>query len=721
MKIRLLSLFFPFFILFATITYASESTFFTVATDFSAFAENKNYDTLVKAIFLSDDLSATTEPKVLYTQNNIPMYLRFKYTGSDYPNNISVKINDTKYNVTDTPDNNGYVCFHIPECEDKITSPASVVFCIENSQTQTFTLEPTEIVAQEENWTTSADGHTLYTYTGNDSFPTVPNFYKGNVITTVGGYDGDNISNILENKTTGIAGINISDGIQKIGNYAFYKISSLTTVSMPDSIELIGGVAFKDTSLTGELILPKSTKEIYGYAFNNTNITSLVLNTQLERICSYAFAENSNLAGTLSLPNTLYYLGEGAFYQCVNLSGDLTIPSGITKVGDGAFFECTGFNGKLTLENGVEEIGTLAFGSAKKAMCFNNLILPDSLKKIGPYSFQFCSKIPTLVLPEGLEVISDGAFNHMSGLENTSVTIPSTVTTIGGDYLVDENTGYGGHIFYDMGKNATFKAIYVANGNKYFTSLDGVLYSADRTRLLAYPKGKQDVTYEIPEGVTQIDEMAFSRVPYLKKLILPDSYTISTDLPENILNRDSANTLSGALYLYTAVNNVSVKSSNTKYKSVDGILYSADMKTLWYIPNMYNGTVNIADGVEKTEKGSMFIANKNNTKWTDIVFPSSVIWLHNDTVDVCNNYFKNLITINENLYYNVTDGSIIENEYTLGDLNGDGKADNKDAAIVLKHINSNTSSDFNKKAADINKDKKVDILDVIMILKGVVK
>ena len=78
--------------------------------------------------------------------------------------------------------------------------------------------------------------------------------------------------------------------------------------------------------------------------------------------------------------------------------------------------------------------------NSKYPMSFNKLILPSSLTKIGPFTFQYCTKIPELTLPEGLEVISDGAFDHMTGLENTSLTIPSTVKTIGGDYLADENT-----------------------------------------------------------------------------------------------------------------------------------------------------------------------------------------------------------------------------------------------------------------------------------------
>ena len=82
-----------------------------------------------------------------------------------------------------------------------------------------------------------------------------------------------------------------------------------------------------------------------------------------------------------------------------------------------------------------------------------------------------------------------------------------------------------------MGQNSTFTAFEVADGNQYFKTVDGILYSADMTRMLAYPRGKRDTVFEIPEGVTQLDEMAFSRASYLKTIILPDSYEIKTSVP----------------------------------------------------------------------------------------------------------------------------------------------------------------------------------------------
>ena len=65
------------------------------------------------------------------------------------------------------------------------------------------------------------------------------------------------------------------------------------------------------------------------------------------------------------------------------------------------------------------------------------------------------------------------------------------------------------------------KAINVSENNKYFTSVDGVLYSKDMTKLIAYPNGKTPLvtgkdgkvtgggTIKLPETVKVIGENAF--------------------------------------------------------------------------------------------------------------------------------------------------------------------------------------------------------------------
>ncbi len=683
--------------------------------------ENKLINLMSSSTELLDDV---INMKSVYTDdNNNVRAMFFEYTGSNYSDSMGVNINGAEFEISETPDSSGYVYIYFDEGDVVLSSQSvEISFFNSNDESESIAAIPVNIVESDKDWEVSDDGHTLYFYDGSETDVTVPNFYNGVIVTDVGGYADTEYHSILEgsSQVSSISSIDISEGIINIGNYMCYGITDLSQVSLPESCEIIGGFAFAYTSLTGSIAIPENTREIYAGAFANTNITGVELNSGIERICSYAFYNCASLSGELILPEGLYYLGEYAFCYCSGLSGSLEIPSSLETVSAGAFWDCTGFTGDLILNEGVKIIEGLAFAAdGSPTMKFTSLSLPSTLNKIGTYAFQYCTQIKEIELPEGLEIISDGAFNHMSGLENETFVIPSTVTTIGGDYNVDENTGYGGHIFYDMGKDETFTAFEVADGNEYFTAIDGVLYSKDETRMLAYPRGKRDTSFEIAEGVTQIDEMAFSKAKYLEKVILPDSYVIGDTLPDNILNQQ-ANTLSAALYVNTAVNEIAVKDTNTNYTTKDGILYSKKMTCLYYIPNMYEGVVEIPEGVRKIEKGCMFAYNKANTKWESISIPSSIVYIDVYPVAFINAYFVGYFTMEDNIYYFInSEGKIEEADFEYGDVNMDGSIDDVDSALILKFISGilDDSVLFNEKAANVNMDSYVDLIDAILNLQ----
>ncbi len=588
------------------------------------------------------------------------------------------------------PDENGYIYVYT----DEEYSSGDVAVDMEGS---THTVTPIDIVATKDKWQTSEDGHTLIEYLGGSEDVVVPNFYNGEIIVGAGNGKAIESEDSLKSAV-------FSEGILSIGNYAFYEKKALSSVVFSDSIETIGGAAFANSGLSCDISLPENTEIIYAYAFMNSGITSIKLNDKLKRLCSYSFAYCKNMGGTITLPSSLVYLGDWVFEECTSLTGGITVPGSVKTVGEGAFFNCSLMTGKIVLENGVEEIGLGAFGAESIARSgFTAVELPPSLRKIGPYAFQLAGNIKYLELPEGLETISDGAFDHMSGLTNKQLIIPSTVKTIGGDYNVEENTGYGGHVFYDMGKNESFVSIDVADGNEYFTSVDGVLYDKDITRLIGYPRGKRDAVYEIPEGVTQLDELCFSRAAYLNKIILPNSYVISEDVPANVLNKDG-NSLAVALYVYTAVNAVDVKPDNEHYVSENGILYSKDRKSLWYIPNQYSGNININAETQSIEKGSVFIASKSNTKWGNMYLP--------DNAAVNKTAAEYIWTFMRGFFYGVNkDGTFL-----YGDMNSDGRTDSTDAFVLLK----NTSGIYKDQnaAGDYDLSGKIDIKDVIALLQA---
>ena len=75
-----------------------------------------------------------------------------------------------------------------------------------------------------------------------------------------------------------------------------------------------------------------------------------------------------------------------------------------------------------------------------------------------------------------------------------------------------------------------------------------------------------------------------------------------------------------------------LESRVSPYKTVDGILYSADMKTLILCPAGKTGEVTIPDGVERIRKQAFF-----GSKISKVVFPDSLVRLQNEAFYGCEN------------------------------------------------------------------------------------
>ena len=656
------------------------------------------------------DVFDSLEARAVYVDGSGAIKL-IAYKLSEVPEGMTLTVDGVDF--TDNVQSEGSMVYQYTDTDLTAAGSVDITFSA-GGESVVLTAPVIEIVeGASGEWTASDDGHSLLTYNGSDAEVTVPNFYNNKPIMIIGGknVDGSYI-NILDGKKTGITKITLSNGITAIYHYAFRDISSLKTVVFPDTLRSIGGVSFYGTGIAQDLVLPASTKNIYANAFRGTKITSLTLNEGLEKIGAQAFINCTKLSGSLVLPSTLTEIGKSAFYGCSSLTGDLVIPPGVKSIDEGTFFKCGGFNGKLVISEGVEELGFLSFGNSGAYNHFTSLELPSTLKKIGPYCFQNCSSIKYLTLNEGLETISDGAFDHCSGLENEKIIIPASVKIIGGDYDVEENTNYGDHVFYDAGKDSTFKAFEVADGNEFFTAVDGVLYDKNVTRMIAYPRGKTDETFVLPDTVTQLDGLSFSRPTYLKKLVLPDNFVLSDSVPENSLNQDG-NNLSIALYVFNNLQEIAVNDTNENYTVKNGVLYSKDGLSVWYIPQGAQGDVVIEPPCERLEKGCVYISDVGRVKWQTLCLPDTVNYVDPDVLKMLNETANSARTdkIHDRLVY-TGDMYII---YIQGDADLNGTVNENDARTVL-YANARGESVFSTVAADMNNDGKVDIRDAVLIL-----
>ena len=457
---------------------------------------------------------------------------------------------------------------------------------------------------------------------------------------------------IYNNRAT-LKTVTVEEGVVGLGGNAF-AMTNIESITFPNSLRSIGIGCFNGCKQLKGFLIPDGVTSIGKGAFQN---------------CTAATSE-------LHLPDALTELGVQAFYNCSKLTGSVIIPDGVTVIGQNAFANCSSLNGTITLNEGLKVIDPYAFSGCSKLT--GSLIMPDTLEKIGAFAFQSMRGLNgTLTLNDGLLHIGDGAFNQCQNMTNTTLKIPASVETIGGDTIAtvtatsasisigsEPYLNSGTHVFYNFA-TSSLKEFDVPYNSASFKSVDGVLYTKDGSRLLAYPPSKEGTVFEIPEGVTQIDEMAFSRTSNgsannkLQILVVPNSYVIqTTNQYKNVLNRANGNSLSVALYTHSTVNEIRVKDNNPNYTTIDGCLYSKDGSTLYYIPIAKSGSLRIANGTKTIMFGALYgfekAAEHPNTggcftDLTELVIPKSVDSVSDITITRMNTFlaYGNSIVIEE--------------------------------------------------------------------------
>ncbi|MDE6194595.1 MAG: fimbrillin family protein [Muribaculaceae bacterium] len=233
---------------------------------------------------------------------------------------------------------------------------------------------------------------------------------------------------------------NIDDEIPAL---ALNKKETLTSLVLPDRLKIIGGTsggangAFADCSnLSGSLIIPEGVEDIQAAAFAGcTSLTgTLSLPSTLKRLgrkegyTSYwdgVFSE-CNFTCELILPESLIELGMGAFRNCRNLYGELHLPEKLELLGQGAFEGCQNLRGSLEIPQGVTTIPEYCFEGCSFG---GTLTLHDGITAIGESAFANCGFKGELYLPKNIEVISHNVFynNDFSGY----LVLPKTIRTIG--------------------------------------------------------------------------------------------------------------------------------------------------------------------------------------------------------------------------------------------------------------------------------------------------
>ena len=285
---------------------------------------------------------------------------------------------------------------------------------------------------------------------------------------------------------------------------------------------------------------------------------------------------NCSALTTVSLPSTLRSIGEGAFIGCRALT-EVTIPQGVTSISPQTFSGCRAL-ASVTIPDSVTSIGRRAF---YECYALTEVTIPGHVTSIGSEAFWACSGLTSVTIPDSVETIADGAFYFCRNLQ--SIELPSTLTALGANAL----------------RSTALTSVTIPAG---ITSLsDGLFVDC-----------QQLTNVTIHSGVTSIGSAVFSNCTALQSVTIPASVTSIGELP---------------FLQCSALTAINVVSGNPAYRSVDGVLFTADGTTLLVYPAGKTETSYIIpEGVTAVGDSAFSFAEA----LTSVTIPVSVVSIGNE-------------------------------------------------------------------------------------------
>lgn len=473
----------------------------------------------------------------------------------------------------------------------------------------------------------------------------------------------DGVTSIGEGAFSGctdLTSITIPNSVTSIGFLAFFRCTSLTSIDIPDSVTGIEANAFQDCSdLTSvnigsglinmeynPFVLCPSLENI-SVAENNPNFTAESNVLFSKNKTKLIKAAEQGVSGTYIIPNSVTSIGESAFSGCTDLTG-ITIPNSVMSIGTYAFSNCTSLN-SVIIPDGITDI---CEGTFSGCTGLTSITIPDSITSSGFNAFFDCGEIKevyitdivawcnvsfywttsnplynganlylngelveNLVIPDGVTIINYFAFNNYKNL--TSITIPSSITSIGG-------SAFSGCIgLKDVHYNGSFESftkISISSGNEKFNNatlycegieikehgkcgetLIWILYGNGKLSISGtgemkyndnswlpyapwYNSRNSITSVEIDSGVTSIMRGAFYECRNLISITIPASVT---NIGDNYLVFENCNSLT----------EINVDENNENYASLNGVLFNKAGNELIKFPEGKSGDYIIPNGV----------------------------------------------------------------------------------------------------------------------------
>lgn len=249
-----------------------------------------------------------------------------------------------------------------------------------------------------------------------------------------------------------------------------------------------------------------------------------------------------------------------AFFNCENIKS-IIIPAEIKKIALKAFSGCSKLsnitvNSNNPIYDSRDNCNAIIHTKTDKLIIgCKDTVVPDSIKIIGPYSFESCSGLTTISIPSSLEITSSFAYyncnnitkviiNNQELLSKTHTSSSNIVTMFGSnvnEYVIGDNIFYigdyafsgataskitigsnvntiGSNVFY----HSQFNNIVVDSNNLIYDSrnnCNAIIETNTNTLIIGCS------TTTIPNTVTTIGKQAFAYTNGSTNIVIPSSVT----------------------------------------------------------------------------------------------------------------------------------------------------------------------------------------------------
>lgn len=246
---------------------------------------------------------------------------------------------------------------------------------------------------------------------------------------------------------------------------------------------------------------------------------------------------NSHYLKSLTIPATVTYIREYAFTGCKNLEKVVfDEESQLNTIGGCAFANCSSLK-EIELPESLEIIEGAAFSACTS---LESIHIPKNVNEINCHfmanSFEKCTSLKSITIDEENQTYTmEGDFIYemkdgkkhivlcVGGDEDGVLSIPEDIDSFywkAFETCKNVDTVYMHAGLDEIPEVESAKAYVVAEDNPYFCSIDGVVYSKDKTDLMYYPQSKEDKEFTVPSFVEKISDYAFYEVKYLENVIV---------------------------------------------------------------------------------------------------------------------------------------------------------------------------------------------------------